>query len=62
MFTIKRLAEVRTRGKKLPIEVIDIPEEQDQFVGNVKIEAMGYKLGALTPEQEAYIKDYNAGT
>jgi adenosylhomocysteinase len=57
-----KLAEAHTKGEKYPIEVIDIPEEQDQYVGNVKIEAMGYELDTLTPEQEAYIKDYNAGT
>jgi adenosylhomocysteinase len=57
-----RLAQAHTNGEKLPIKVIDIPEDQDMYVGNVKLEAMGYKLDTLTPEQEAYIKDYNAGT
>lgn len=49
-------------GVILPVEVLDLPEEQDQFVGAVKLEAMGFKIDALTPEQIAYMNDYNAGT
>lgn len=49
-------------GEKIPIEVLDIPEEQDEFVAKTKIEMMKKKLDVLTPEQIAYINDYNAGT
>mgnify|MGYP001102832357 FL=1 len=49
-------------GEKIPIEVMDIPVEQDEFVAMTKIEMMNKKLDVLTPEQIAYINDYNAGT
>ncbi len=49
-------------GEKIPIEVMDIPEEQDEFVAKTKIEMMNKQLDVLTPEQIAYINDYNAGT
>lgn len=57
-----RLATAHTAGEKLPIEVMDIPEDQDLMVGDMKLKAMGLKLDALTPEQIAYMSDYNAGT
>jgi len=57
-----RLAEAHTAGEVLPIEVMDIPAEQDLMVGDMKLKAMGLKLDALTPEQVAYMSDYNAGT
>lgn len=57
-----KLAEAHTRGEKLPIEVMDIPVEQDQYVGQMKLEAMGLDIDELTPEQLAYMSDYNAGT
>jgi adenosylhomocysteinase len=57
-----RLATAHTAGEVLPIEVMDIPAEQDLMVGDMKLKAMGLKLDALTPEQVAYMSDYNAGT
>ena len=57
-----RLVEAHKRGEKLPNEVLDIPEEQDQFIAKVKLNAMGYEIDQLTPEQLSYINDYNAGT
>jgi len=57
-----RLVEAKRDGITLPIEVLDLPEEQDQFVGEIKLKAMGFKIDKLTPEQLAYMNDYNAGT
>jgi adenosylhomocysteinase len=56
------LVEDHKAGKKNPVEVIPIPEEQDQFVAKTKLEQMQMKLDELTAEQIAYINDYSAGT
>ncbi len=56
------LVEKHRAGDKYPIEVIDITETQDEFVAQTKLEMMGIQMDELTPEQLAYINDYNAGT
>ncbi len=56
------LIERHKSGEKMPVEVMDIPEGQDEFVAQTKLEMMGLKMDKLTPEQIAYINDYNAGT
>lgn len=56
------LVQKHKSGSKFPIEVMGIPEEQDQFVAKTKLEQMKMKLDVLTSEQLAYISDYNAGT
>lgn len=57
-----RLVEAHKNGEKLPCQVLDLPPEQDEFIATMKLELMGIKLDKLTPEQIAYIQDYNAGT
>ena len=57
-----RLVEAHKKGKTLPKEVLDLPEEQDQQIARTKLEALGMFIDELTPEQKAYIDDYNAGT
>ena len=57
-----RLVEAHKRGEKLPNEVLDIPEEQDQYIAKIKLEAMNYQIDELTQEQLDYINNYNAGT
>lgn len=57
-----RLAELDKRGAKLDNTVHDIPPEQDQEIGRVKLATQGISIDALTPEQRAYIDDYSAGT
>ncbi len=57
-----RLVEANKKGKKLPLEVMDLPVEQDEFIANTKLKMMGIKIDKLTKEQQAYIKNYNAGT
>ncbi|MBM2816861.1 MAG: adenosylhomocysteinase [Ignavibacteria bacterium] len=57
-----RLVEAHKSGTKLPNEVIDLPVEQDEFIAETKLASMGIGMDKLTPEQIAYISDYNAGT
>jgi adenosylhomocysteinase len=49
-------------GEKMPIEVMEIPAEQDEFVAKTKLEMMDLQIDKLTAEQVKYINDYNAGT
>ena len=56
------LVERYKSGEKMPIEVMDIPLDQDEFVAKTKLEMMGLGIDSLTAEQIAYINDYNAGT
>ena len=43
-------------------QVYDMPPEQDQEIARIKLETMGYRIDKLTPEQQAYLNDYAAGT
>lgn len=56
------LVENHRKGNKLPIEVIDIPLEQDEFIANTKLRMLGITIDELSEEQKSYINDYNAGT
>jgi adenosylhomocysteinase len=56
------LVEKDRAGEKYPVEVMPIPLEQDEYVAATKLSMQNMSLDKLTPEQEAYIKDYNAGT
>jgi adenosylhomocysteinase len=57
-----RLVELHKKGIRLSNEVHDIPEEQDQDIGRLKLRTMGIRIDALTPEQRRYIDDYSEGT
>lgn len=57
-----RILEAYKSGEKLPIEVLDIPVEQDEYIAETKLKAMDMHLDVLTPEQFKYMNDYNAGT
>jgi len=57
-----RLAELHKKGKHLENKVHDIPKEQDQEIGTVKLGTMGIKIDKLTPEQVKYLSDYSSGT
>lgn len=57
-----RLAELDKEGVLLDPDVIDIPEEQDQEIAEIKLRTMGYKIDKLTKEQKVYMDDYSAGT
>lgn len=57
-----RLVQYQQKGIKLEPEVLEIPEEQDQEIAEIKLKTMGYKIDKLTKEQIKYINDYSAGT
>jgi len=57
-----RLIEAHKNNQQLPKTVIDLPVEQDEFIGRKKLESMGIEIDTLTDEQIAYINDFNAGT
>jgi adenosylhomocysteinase len=48
--------------EKMPIEVMDIPADQDELVARTKLDMMNLKIDSLSEEQKFYINDYNAGT
>ncbi len=43
-------------------EVYTIPEDVDKEIARLKLEAMGVKIDALTPEQAAYLNQWEHGT
>ena len=47
---------------KLEKKVYVIPEEIDQEIARLKLEAMGVRIDTLTPEQEKYLASWEAGT
>jgi len=57
-----RLAELYKKGKRLENKVYDIPAEQDQEIGSVKLATMNIHIDKLTTEQKKYMDDYSAGT
>lgn len=57
-----RFVEAHKEGKRFPIEVMDLPPEQDEYIATLKLKSMGVEIDKLTPEQEQYMKDYLAGT
>lgn len=56
------LIKAHEAGKTLENTVIDLPEELDQEIAQMKLETMGLSLDRLTDEQIAYATDYSAGT
>jgi adenosylhomocysteinase len=49
-------------GAKLQEQVYSVPEDIDREVARLKLEAMGIKIDALTPEQKKYLESWEAGT
>ncbi|MEJ2558238.1 MAG: adenosylhomocysteinase [Anaerolineae bacterium] len=47
---------------KLEKKVYVIPEEVDQEIARLKLEAMGVRIDMLTPEQEKYLASWEEGT
>jgi adenosylhomocysteinase len=47
---------------KLEKRVYSIPDEIDQEIARLKLEAMGVKIDALTPGQLAYLNSWEEGT
>ncbi len=49
-------------GEKMENTVLDLPEELDQEIAEIKLETMGLQIDTLTNEQVVYATDYSAGT
>jgi len=55
-------AYLAKNGKSLEKRVHPVPREIDAEVARLKLDAMGLAIDHLTPEQEKYLTDYQAGT
>ena len=47
---------------KLPTKVIQLPEEIDNRIAKLQLEAMGIKIDELTKEQKEYLESWQEGT
>lgn len=56
------MVRLAAEGRSLAVGVHDIPETQDQEIARIKLATLDAGLDVLTPEQEAYLSDYAAGT
>jgi len=63
-FAIQALAAeyMLKNSDTLENKVYVLPEEVDQEVARIKLEAMGIKIDTLTAEQEAYLNQWQVGT
>jgi adenosylhomocysteinase len=52
---------IKNRGK-LPVKVIQLPEEIDDDIAGLQLEAMHIKIDELTEEQIKYLNSWNEGT
>lgn len=52
---------VKNKGK-MPVDVIKLPEEIDDSIAKLQLEAMGTKIDKLTEEQEKYLASWQEGT
>jgi len=57
-----KLVEAHRAGTKLPVEVIDIPVAQDEYIAELKLNTMGLSMDILTQEQIDYANNYLEGT
>jgi len=56
------LCKLAKEGQGYEKKVYDLPEEQDQELGQLKLETLGVGIDTLTEEQIKYATDYSAGT
>jgi adenosylhomocysteinase len=56
------MVRLAKEGKDLTVGVHEIPEDQDQEIARIKLATLDAGLDVLTPDQEAYLNDYAAGT
>ena len=52
---------VQNKGK-LPVEVITLPPEIDDYVAGLQLEAMKVQIDELTEEQVEYLNSWQHGT
>lgn len=53
---------MKENSDSLTGEVYSVPEEVDQEIARIKLDAMGVKIDTLTPEQETYLNSWEEGT
>ena len=49
-------------GGRLEKKVYQVPEQIDKQIARLKLQAMGIKIDALTPEQKEYLVSWELGT
>lgn len=52
---------IKNKGK-LPVAVITLPEEIDDDIAKLQLEAMGVSIDKMTPEQAKYVSSWQEGT
>ncbi len=52
---------VKNKGK-LPVKVIKLPEEIDNEIAKLQLEAIGIKIDSMTEEQKKYMESWEEGT
>ncbi|MBI2550470.1 adenosylhomocysteinase [Candidatus Woesearchaeota archaeon] len=52
---------VKNKGK-LPVSVITLPEEIDDTIARLQLEAMGVRIDSMTNEQKKYVESWQEGT
>ena len=52
---------IKNKGR-LPVKVIQLPEEIDNSIAKLQLEAMDIKIDALTREQKEYLESWQEGT
>jgi adenosylhomocysteinase len=50
------------QGDKLEKRVYGVPEEIDQEIARLKLDAMGIKIDVLTDQQQKYLNSWEEGT
>jgi adenosylhomocysteinase len=56
------LVHLREHGGEMTHAVHPVPQEIDQSIARLKLEAMGLAIDHLTPEQQAYLSSWREGT
>ena len=55
-------SEYIAKSEKLETKVYSVPKEIDETVAELKLQAMGVKIDALTEEQKKYLSTWEMGT
>jgi len=53
---------VVTHGKAMGAGVFDVPQEIDEQVARMKLDALGFQIDSLTPDQRTYMSSWDIGT
>ena len=53
---------VVTHGKTMGAGVFDVPQEIDEQVARMKLDALGFQIDSLTPDQRTYMSSWDIGT